>query len=190
MPDPVESTRAPPPILPQRGMSNSAAGGIFLAAVVLLCGIGWFFSAQRDLSPPDPPTAPSASDFPTIKRRGVEVAAPAEPAPVPTPGSGPIAPGRQRAYLGAVVDKDKDPGRGVRVLVVRPGGPAERAGVRPQDLIVAAAGAQVRQLSDMVAVMDRASPGDSLAIEVLRGVSPRKLMVTLGRQPAAVAPVK
>ncbi|MGA2068368.1 MAG: PDZ domain-containing protein [Thermoguttaceae bacterium] len=114
--------------------------------------------------------------------RGVD---PAAPAPAPTPPGGPIAPGRQRAYLGAVVDERNDPGRGVRVLVVRPGGPAEQAGLRPQDLIVAAAGARVRQLSDLAAAVERASPGDRLVIEVLRGVRPQTLTVTLGRQPAA-----
>jgi len=171
-------------------MSNSAAGGLFLGVVVLLCGIGWFFSARRDLSPSDPPTVPSASDFPTIQRRGVDVAAPAEPMPVPTPRSGPAAPGRQRAYFGAVLAKHNDPGPGVRVLVVRPGGPAEQAGLRPQDLIVAAAGAPVRQFADLAAVMDRASPGDRLAIEVLRGVSARRLTVRLGLRPAVAAPTK
>ena len=44
----------------------------------------------------------------------------------------------QRAYLGAVADDNA--GRGVRVLSVRSGGPADHAGLRPQDLIVSAAG--------------------------------------------------
>jgi hypothetical protein len=108
--------------------------------------------------PSGPPTAPSAPDFPTIQRRGVDAAAPAGPIPVATPRSGPIAPGRQRAYVGAVVDDVNDRGRGVRVLVVRPGGPAERAGVRPRDLIVGAGGTRVRQLSELTAVVERASP--------------------------------
>jgi hypothetical protein len=119
--------------------------------------------------------------------QGVDLAAPAEVVPPPAPLGGPITPGRQRAYLGAVVDDQNDRGRGVRVLVVRPRGPAERSGLRPQDLIVGVAGARVRQLSELTAVMDRASPGDQLAVEVLRGGVPQKVTVTLAAQPPAAA---
>jgi membrane-associated protease RseP (regulator of RpoE activity) len=119
--------------------------------------------------------------------RGASLAAPADVIPPPAPPGGPSTPGRQRAYLGAVVDDLNDHGRGVRVLAVRAGGPAARSGLRPQDLIVGVAGARIRELSELTAVVDRASPGDRLAVEVLRGGVPQKIAVTLAAQPPAAA---
>jgi hypothetical protein len=37
-------------------MSNSVAGGLFLAVAVLLCGIGWFFSRELGSRPSGPAT--------------------------------------------------------------------------------------------------------------------------------------
>lgn len=119
--------------------------------------------------------------------QGVSLAAPADVVPPPAPPGGPIAPARQRAYLGAVVDDQNDRGRGVRILAVRSGGPAERSGLRPQDLIVGVAGNPLRQLSELTTVVDRASPGDRLAVEVLRGGVPKKVTVTLAAPPSVAA---
>ncbi|MGA2618490.1 MAG: PDZ domain-containing protein [Thermoguttaceae bacterium] len=90
-----------------------------------------------------------------------------------------------RGYLGATVDDRNDRGRGVRVLGIRPGGPADRAGLRPDDLIVGAGGARVRQMADLTAVLDLLAPGDKVPIEVLRAGSalPQKGEVTLGQSP-------
>jgi serine protease Do len=58
--------------------------------------------------------------------------------------------------------------RGVRVLEVVSGSPAESAGLRPQDLLVAAGGAPVETLDDLGRAMVLAG-GASLGFEVLRG---------------------
>ena len=50
----------------------------------------------------------------------------------------------QRVYLGAFADDDA--GRGVRLTSVRKGGPADQAGLQPQDLIVGAAGRKIHLL--------------------------------------------
>jgi hypothetical protein len=71
--------------------------------------------------------------------------------------------------------------------MVRPGGPADRAGLRAQDLIVGTAGARVRQLSELAAIIEASSPGDHLAMEILRGGLPQKLDVTLGPPPPSGA---
>jgi hypothetical protein len=118
---------------------------------------------------------------------GVEAVPPGTPAAPPALVPGRKAPGGERPYLGAVVDEQNDRGKGVRVLVVRPGGPADRGGLRAQDLIVGAAGARVRQLSDLTAVINASSPGGKVALEVLRGTRPQRLEVTLGAQIPAVA---
>ena len=89
----------------------------------------------------------------------------------------------QRVYLGAFADNEG--GRGVRVLSVRPGGPADRAGVQPQDLIVAAAGRRIGLLSELSAILNSLNPGDRLALELLRGNRPLKAEVVLGTPPGA-----
>lgn len=94
----------------------------------------------------------------------------------------------ERPYLGAVADDKTDRGRGVRVLTVRPGGPADRSGLRPQDLITGAATARVRQMSDLTAVLEMFAPGDRVTIEVIRDGQPLKVDVTLGRFPGTMEP--
>ena len=106
----------------------------------------------------------------------------------------PAAPATGRPYLGAIADDNDDRGRGVRILSVRPGGPAERFGLKAQDLIGGAASSRVRQMADLTAILDLMSPGDRLVLEVLRQGQPQKVEIVLGQQgavagPAATAPV-
>ena len=70
----------------------------------------------------------------------------------------------QRVYLGAVADNDA--GRGVRVLSVRSGGPADRAGLQAQDLIVGAAGRKIHLLAELSAILNGLNPGDRLVAGV------------------------
>jgi len=86
-------------------------------------------------------------------------------------------------YLGAIVDDKNDRGRGVRVLEVRPNGPAAQAGLRPNDLITGIAGARVRQMSEMADVLGLFPPGDTVAFDILRGEGQQQVKVTLGRRP-------
>jgi hypothetical protein len=89
----------------------------------------------------------------------------------------------QRVYLGAVADDDA--GRGVRVLSIRSGGPADRAGLQPQDLVVGAAGSKIRLLSELAAILNSRNPGDRVALEVMRGIRPVHMEVVLGLPPGA-----
>ncbi len=100
----------------------------------------------------------------------------------------PVTPigGPQRVYLGAMADNDA--GRGVILLSVRSGGPADRAGLQAQDLIVGAAGRKIRVLSELTAILSRLNPGDRLAIEYLRGNKPLRAEVLLGAPPGAATP--
>jgi S1-C subfamily serine protease len=67
--------------------------------------------------------------------------------------------------------------RGVRVLRVEPGAPAEAGGVREGDLLVSANGSDVVTLDDLQRVMVLAS-APVLELEVLRGTARRSLSVT------------
>ncbi len=94
-------------------------------------------------------------------------------------------PKQEPGYLGAVVDDRQDRGRGVRVLDVRPEGPADQAGLREGDLITGAAGIRVRQTEDLADVMAVFPAGSSVAFDVLRDGQATKLDVVLGRRDAA-----
>lgn len=76
------------------------------------------------------------------------------------------------------------------VSEVYEGSPAEKAGVKAGDIIVAVAGKPVPRLTpDQVAVryfdreVDRRAPGDALALTVLRGGERLELTATLGEEP-------
>ncbi|MDR5709389.1 MAG: trypsin-like peptidase domain-containing protein [Armatimonadota bacterium] len=56
----------------------------------------------------------------------------------------------------------------VRVLEVQPGSAAERAGLRPGDLLVALQGRPVRSLDDLQAVLGQHPPGVPLAVHGIR----------------------
>ena len=87
------------------------------------------------------------------------------------------------AYLGMAVDDRHDRGRGVRIVAVHPGGPAERAGLRRQDLITGVTGIRVRQMADLFDVLDTFSPGQSTTFDILRNDKKQTLKVTFGRRP-------
>lgn len=132
-----------------------------------------------------------------IRERAGEEANPADSAPQPPrprrAAAASAENARQRVeqgsgYLGAIVDDRKDRGRGVRVLEVRPSGPAANAGLRPNDLIVSAAGARVRQMSDLADALAMFPPGGRLALEILRDGRRQSLTVTLGPHPAVKPP--
>jgi hypothetical protein len=115
-------------------------------------------------------------------RSGATKPIPPPPAPAPQAAGAP----RGATDLGVVADDQKDRGRGVRILDVRRGSPAEKAGLRQQDLIVAIAGTRVRQMTDMDDIVDSFAPGQSVDFELLRGADRAKVRVTLGQRQAAV----
>jgi hypothetical protein len=124
-------------------------------------------------------------------------AAPAEPAPAPKPVPSAAPPAKAKpaviggeapGYLGAVTDDQNDRGRGVRVLEVRPDGPAAKAGLKANDLVTSVAGVRIRQMSDLADVLKLFKPGDTVAMDVQRGGQPQQVKVTLGRRSATKTP--
>jgi serine protease Do len=77
----------------------------------------------------------------------------------------------RRPYLGIAARAEElafGPGRGVRVLRVEPGTPAASAGLRGQDVLLAANGQDLRALDDLQRVMVLTAPGE-IRLDVLRG---------------------
>jgi serine protease Do len=108
--------------------------------------------------------------------------------------------GRPIAWLGAfgLEPMDRDVAKflklgtqsGAVVSEVLEGSPAEKAGLRPRDIILALDGYPVPQLKPNSVVpnyiereIERRSPGQSLALTVLRGTERVELKATLGEEP-------
>jgi DNA-binding MarR family transcriptional regulator len=58
---------------------------------------------------------------------------------------------------------------GLLVRDVLPGSRAERAGIRPGDVLVSAAGSQLRSITTLYAAITDASPAGSLSLDIVRG---------------------
>jgi putative serine protease PepD len=88
-----------------------------------------------------------------------------------------------RAALGVrvttVVDQSGQP-QGVGVVDVVPGGPAEAAGIRPGDVIVAVGGKKTSTPEALGAVLADLEPDQRVPVTVQRGGAEREVEVTLG----------
>ncbi|HET6884619.1 MAG TPA: trypsin-like peptidase domain-containing protein [Rubrobacteraceae bacterium] len=93
----------------------------------------------------------------------------------------------RRAYLGVVVasrpERDDFEG-GAGVESVAPNSPAERAGVRPQDVIVGFGDTPVRSNDDLLSMLDESAIGRDADLKVLRGGKERTLKVRPQELPA------
>ncbi|HEX8053152.1 MAG TPA: trypsin-like peptidase domain-containing protein [Thermoleophilaceae bacterium] len=93
-----------------------------------------------------------------------------------------------RGYLGVETSDALDGGDGAEVQNVVPGGPAERAGLRPGDIIKKVAGTDVKEPAAVAAAIETRAPGDKIEVEVERGGGTKKIDVTLGERPAKTGP--
>jgi S1-C subfamily serine protease len=92
----------------------------------------------------------------------------------------------RRAYLGVAggprplptrARKERDQATGVEVIEVVPGSPAERAGMRPEDLIVELAGTRVHGVEDIQRLMVADLIGKEVEAVVLRAGSAVRLRI-------------
>lgn len=107
-------------------------------------------------------------------------------APATVPGGG--APGADLAsaspvYLGIVGDDREDRGRGVRVLEVRAGGPADLGGLRKGDLIIGIGDLRIRQMAELAAMLEVCAPGDMLEFVVERDRQQHRFLVKVTAVP-------
>jgi membrane-associated protease RseP (regulator of RpoE activity) len=126
---------------------------------------------RKEVEATKPPPANPATARPKAEKQ------PAEPAAANVPG--------ERGYLGALTDDREDRGRGVRVLRVTPGSPADQAGLKSGDLITGLGGVRVREMEDFAAIMEDVTAGMTLTFEILRGQERPKVDVTFGSRPPA-----
>jgi putative serine protease PepD len=82
-------------------------------------------------------------------------------------------------YLGVKLGDSSDPA-GAKVGEVASGSPADAGGLETGDVITAAGGTPVTSADQLIAALAGDSPGDRVALRVVRGGSTRTVTVTLG----------
>ncbi|MGH2708834.1 MAG: M28 family peptidase, partial [Actinomycetota bacterium] len=103
---------------------------------------------------------------------------PAQPPPPHAAGGASASPG-YGAYLGTIPDMTDNPG-GVRLLGVRAGSPAEKAGLRGDDIITRIGVKDVPDLHAMTDALRSHQPGDIVEIVIKRGDRVTTVRATLG----------
>jgi peptidase M28-like protein/PDZ domain-containing protein/PA domain-containing protein len=98
------------------------------------------------------------------------------PGGAPRAGAGPVGYG---PYFGAVPDFGDSPQPGVRLGGVRPGSPADRAGLQSGDVIVRFAGVTIRTLDDLVFALRSRRAGDAIEVGYVRDGTERAAQATL-----------
>lgn len=91
---------------------------------------------------------------------------------------------RQRGYLGVTMSETPD--GMVRVTNVRPDSPAEEAGLRPGDEIMAINDREVYSYRDVTRMIARHSPGETVQLDIDRNGRDRNVEVVLGEQNGAM----
>jgi hypothetical protein len=85
----------------------------------------------------------------------------------PTMGRG-SGGGGYGAYFGSIPDFSESPVPGVKLTGVRTGSPAEKAGIRGGDTLVAFGGMTIRNLHDLTFALKARRPGDTVEVRYLR----------------------
>jgi putative serine protease PepD len=106
-----------------------------------------------------------------------------------------IATGQARnAYVGVSLDPSVTGGAQIAKTTgengaspIAPGGPADKAGLKPGDLITAVNGTHVGSLNQFVAAIANYAPGTTVTLTVDRGGSTKTIKLTLGSQPASAS---
>jgi len=114
-----------------------------------------------------------------------EVAGFAAPPAVVRAAAEPLPRGDVRSFgasLGTIPDySGPPPGKtGMPLSGVRPGGPADRAGLRRGDLIVGLAGREIRSIEDLMFVLRQAQPGDAVTVVIERDGERLELPIVFG----------
>jgi hypothetical protein len=91
--------------------------------------------------------------------------------------------GRYGPFFGVVPEFGADGVPGVTITGVRPGSPADKAGVRPGDVIVKFAGVDVKTLEDLMFVLRGRHAGDEVQVVVVRDGREQTVRAVLGERP-------
>jgi len=107
-------------------------------------------------------------------------------------GGAPAQPVSHNAYMGVVVEnvtpevaqqQHLTPTSGALVLDVAPGGPADKAGMKQNDVIVSIGGQSVSNVTELVKGIRSHAPGATVPVVIYRGPTKMTLSVTLTTEP-------
>jgi hypothetical protein len=98
-------------------------------------------------------------------------------------GAPPSTTGRSSTYLGSIPDFTPVE-RGVLLGGVSPGSPAEKAGLRRGDVIIALGDHEVNDLQGLTDALNAQKPGDHVRVKLLREGRELRIDVTLGNRSA------
>jgi S1-C subfamily serine protease len=77
----------------------------------------------------------------------------------------------------------KEHGEGLMVVAIEPGGPADKGGLLVGDVIVSAAGSQLRDVEDLQQWLVGDRVGQPLTLQLVRGATVTEATVTVGERP-------
>ncbi len=83
-----------------------------------------------------------------------------------------------RIFLGTIPDYSQDQVKGVRLGGVSKDSPAEKGGLKSQDVIIEMAGQKIENLYDFTYVMQSLKPGSEIPVRVMRLGAPQDLKIT------------
>jgi S1-C subfamily serine protease len=86
----------------------------------------------------------------------------------------------RRGYLGVSISLTREPDAGARILLVHPGSPAERAGLRPGDLVTGYGRSTISSPRELRALVAISAPGERLDLQYSRGRMERFTTVEIG----------
>lgn len=96
-----------------------------------------------------------------------------------------LAPAHVAAELRAAVGLP--PATGLLVRAVGAGGPAERAGLRTGDVLLAAGRRELRAVADLYAAIDDAARAGRMALRIVRGTDEQEVTIELSAAPEGAA---
>lgn len=200
---PTERTAPPPPAAPNRGRLVTLAAFTCLAGLALVGGVLWVtwprqsteVAGGHDSSDEDPSASepsPITATAPGVRFTDLFSAGPSGTStpsdPITPRGPTETAPARlgvQIVDFSTVEAGPLPPWRAARVVEVEAASAAERIGLQPGDLILAADHERVAGAADLVAAVDARAPGDQIDLLIARidasgSIEPRSINVRLG----------
>jgi len=90
---------------------------------------------------------------------------------------------RDEGFLGVSLNERTDGGVGSIIATVQPGSPAEKAGIRVDDIVLAVDGEPVNGQAGLVAAIRDRNPGDTISIDLVRDGERVAITATLVARP-------
>jgi membrane-associated protease RseP (regulator of RpoE activity) len=161
---PPATSVIPPSLTPQNLVPQAAPGGL-----------RWVPAPGGPVVPPTPvvpslplPASPStpSNNAPTLRPGPVIVAPSLEGPQLAPPSLQTASPAPGTGYFGAILDDAE--GRAVRVISVKPGGPAEMVGLKPNDLIISFSEKPTPSIGEFDAALNLHRGGQQVTVTFLR----------------------